>query len=428
VSYRSRLSLFFALIVIVPMIAVTVLVVQLSGESRTGKADARLASDLQTALVIYRDEQAANRRVAQRVARDVGLAAAVRAENPAAVRRAVSQLARKWHLTLVRVTDSAGKTLGQVVSGVPVGPATLALRGKTGTLGSLSVSAVDGSEYVSEVHRLTAAPAILSTASARLVASAGAEQAPSDVGTGKSPSSGNVELSSGEVRRRTVPLTPLQRLTVLGPLSSVGLLASQPLLVAVLILFFLLAITLILPLLRDLQHLHDLVEQQAITDELTGLSNQRRFRELMAKEVERSKRFDRPLSLVMMDIDDFKDVNDTYGHLQGDHVLREVAALLRVESREIDEPARYGGEEFALALPETTMEGAVELAERIRRRLEKTPVPLSGNSTTIKVTASFGVAGTPETEPDATDLVAAADKALYEAKRLGKNQTRRTPG
>ena len=107
-----------------------------------------------------------------------------------------------------------------------------------------------------------------------------------------------------------------------------------------------------------------------MTDELTGLSNQRRFRELMAKEDERAQRFGHDLSLLMLDIDDFKQVNDTHGHLQGDEVLRMVGRVLSQESRGIDEPARYGGEEFAVALPETGLAGAVELAERIRARIE----------------------------------------------------------
>ena len=104
--------------------------------------------------------------------------------------------------------------------------------------------------------------------------------------------------------------------------------------------------------------LHETVERQAVTDELTGLSNRRRFQETMAAEVERSKRFGQDLGLVLLDIDDFKAVNDNYGHQQGDIVLREVAKILRASSREIDEPARYGGEELAVVLPGTDLQGA----------------------------------------------------------------------
>ena len=110
------------------------------------------------------------------------------------------------------------------------------------------------------------------------------------------------------------------------------------------------------------------VQRQAVTDELTGLFNHRRFQEVMDSEVERAKRCNQPLGLMMLDIDNFKSVNDTYGHQQGDMVLREVARVLRESSREIDEPARYGGEELAVALPRTDLEGAFLFAERVRRR------------------------------------------------------------
>jgi diguanylate cyclase (GGDEF)-like protein len=122
--------------------------------------------------------------------------------------------------------------------------------------------------------------------------------------------------------------------------------------------------------------LHETVERQAVTDELTGLFNRRRFQEAMATEVERSKRFGQPVGLVLLDLDDFKTVNDTYGHQQGDLVLREVARVLRETSREIDEPARYGGEELAVVLPGTDLEGAYNLAERVRAGIEELALPL----------------------------------------------------
>lgn len=121
--------------------------------------------------------------------------------------------------------------------------------------------------------------------------------------------------------------------------------------------------------------LHEMVSEQAITDELTGLSNQRRFRELVGKEAARAQRFGHELALLILDIDDFKPINDTYGHLQGDEVLKELGRILLDESRGVDEPARYGGEEFVLALPETDVEGALEVAERIRRRIEAASIP-----------------------------------------------------
>jgi diguanylate cyclase (GGDEF)-like protein len=169
--------------------------------------------------------------------------------------------------------------------------------------------------------------------------------------------------------------------------------------------------------------LHETVQRQAVTDELTGLFNHRRFQEVVAAEVERARRYHQEMGLIMLDIDNFKQVNDTYGHIQGDTVLREVARVLRQSSREIDEPARYGGEEMAVALPQTDLEGAYRFAERVRRRIEALELPLADGGT-LRVTASFGVASlhtAPSADKDA--LVAAADSALYQAKRAGKNQT-----
>jgi diguanylate cyclase (GGDEF)-like protein len=175
--------------------------------------------------------------------------------------------------------------------------------------------------------------------------------------------------------------------------------------------------------------LHETVQRQAVTDELTGLYNHRRFQEAMVAESDRARRFDQPMSLVMLDIDNFKRVNDNYGHQQGDQVLREVARVLRESSREIDSPARYGGEELAVVLPQTDLEGAFQLAERVRQEVEAMQVPMvDGGGGAISVTASLGVASLPESAPEPGELIAAADAALYQAKNAGKNQTVRAAG
>jgi diguanylate cyclase (GGDEF)-like protein len=168
--------------------------------------------------------------------------------------------------------------------------------------------------------------------------------------------------------------------------------------------------------------LHETVQRQAVTDELTGLYNHRRFQEAMEDEVERAKRFGQPLGLVMLDIDDFKMVNDSHGHQQGDIVLREVARILRESSRDIDAPARYGGEELAIVLPQTDIEGTHNLAERVRHGIEDLRIPLLNGQGTLQVTASLGVASLPGSAHDARSLLARADAALYEAKRAGKNK------
>jgi diguanylate cyclase (GGDEF)-like protein len=171
--------------------------------------------------------------------------------------------------------------------------------------------------------------------------------------------------------------------------------------------------------------LHETVERQAVTDELTGLANARAFRSILEREIERSRRFQSPLGLVMVDLDNFKQVNDVHGHQQGDEVLASVAAVLRDFSRDIDAPARYGGEELAVVLPQTDAEGAAQLAERMREAVERLRVPRVGGGESLQVTASFGVAAVPESASDEEELVAAADAALYRAKRAGKNRVER---
>ena len=172
---------------------------------------------------------------------------------------------------------------------------------------------------------------------------------------------------------------------------------------------------------------HEKVSEQAVTDELTGLPNNRAFRETIDREAARAERFEHELSLIILDVDNFKSVNDTYGHLQGDEVLRLIGTLLLEEPRAIDEPARYGGEEFVVALPETSTEGAVEMAERIRERLEEEEIPLLDGSGVLKVTASFGTATIPLSAETVRQLFSAADDALYEAKRTGKNRVVTAP-
>ncbi len=171
--------------------------------------------------------------------------------------------------------------------------------------------------------------------------------------------------------------------------------------------------------------LHETVERQAVTDELTGLANVRAFASILDREIERSRRYGAPLALVMVDLDNFKHVNDTYGHQQGDEVLAHVAWVLRDVSRELDTVARYGGEELAVVLPQTDAEGAALLAERMRESIEALYIPQVGGSGTLSVTASFGVASLPESALDRSELIAAADAALYAAKGGGKNRVAR---
>ena len=168
--------------------------------------------------------------------------------------------------------------------------------------------------------------------------------------------------------------------------------------------------------------LHETVERQAVTDELTGLANRRRFQETLGTELERSRRFGGSVALVMLDIDDFGRFNKSHGLATGDAVLREVGRIVRDSSREVDTPTRYGGEELAMVLPETDIEGAYNAAERVRREIETLRMSLPGGAD-LRLTASFGVATYPDFASDEHELIDAADTALREAKRGGKNRT-----
>ena len=161
------------------------------------------------------------------------------------------------------------------------------------------------------------------------------------------------------------------------------------------------------------------VQQQALTDALTGCFNRRSFEMQLEREVRIAMRQRQPLSVVLLDIDHFKRVNDTYGHDAGDAALRYVAGMLREELRGVDTAARYGGEEFVVVLPQAGTEGAVVVAERLRERLAGMEVPGVG-----RITASFGVATYPLHGRGREEMVKAADRALYEAKAGGRNQVR----
>lgn len=173
---------------------------------------------------------------------------------------------------------------------------------------------------------------------------------------------------------------------------------------------------------RELQATNAQLEELATVDELTGLANYRVFKEKLREEWLRSARYETPLSVIMLDLDDFKQINDTLGHPAGDRVLREFAMLVTGGARATDVAARYGGEEFGLILPHTVGERAVRVAERIRRAVEA--FEFLDGAERIRVTVSAGVATVEaaSTDGDPDSLVAASDRALYAAKNAGKNR------
>jgi len=163
------------------------------------------------------------------------------------------------------------------------------------------------------------------------------------------------------------------------------------------------------------------LEALARTDPLTQLLNRRALLQQLAMEVERTRRYNAPLSILMIDVDEFKDVNDTHGHLAGDQVLIEVALLLARTARSVDSVARYGGDEFVIAVPETGEAGAIAFAERLRDKIQSHAFDI-GKGEPLKLTVSIGVADFPEAKVEtAEDLLDCADQALYRAKAGGRN-------
>ncbi|HBO83548.1 MAG: hypothetical protein A2073_08495 [Deltaproteobacteria bacterium GWC2_42_11] len=164
------------------------------------------------------------------------------------------------------------------------------------------------------------------------------------------------------------------------------------------------------------------VEQLAITDELTGLYNHRYFSNTLSNEIFRAKRYKHSMSLVIIDIDNFKNYNDLYGHIYGNFILSAMADIFKKSVRKTDTVARYGGEEFAIILPETDKETAAMLAEKIRKEISDSCSPEKNRQIMCGVTVSIGVAVLGEDADDEEDLVKRADEAMYHAKRSGKNR------
>jgi two-component system cell cycle response regulator len=171
----------------------------------------------------------------------------------------------------------------------------------------------------------------------------------------------------------------------------------------------------------DNVQLHQEAQRLSTTDALTGLWNFRYLSSSLGREIERSTRFQRPLAVLMLDIDHFKQVNDLHGHARGDAVLRELAQRVQEQIREVDTFARYGGEEFVVVLPETTVEGATQLAERICVAVRREPFKAEGEAA-LDVTVSVGGAAFPGHGSSAATLMRAADRALYVAKNEGRDR------
>lgn len=173
--------------------------------------------------------------------------------------------------------------------------------------------------------------------------------------------------------------------------------------------------------LLEVEQFNRRLEHLSITDGLTGLYNHKYFQDVLSMEIKRVERYRRPLSLIIFDIDNFKDFNDTYGHSKGDEVIQKIAEILQDETRAIDIAARYGGEEFVMILPETDAKQARMVAEKVRRFVRGHSFS-AGEGKKVYISLSAGVAEVKEYPVDKATLIEQADKAMYQAKRMGRDR------
>ena len=349
------------------------------------------------------------------LARSAALQRATRSHD----RHALAQLLHRGEA----VQLANGTWVGQRVSGAPATRVSMISGGRR--LATVSVSAPAGTRLLDRVRR-AAVPvkgSQLALLRGRVVVAGPSALRGTVLGL-----DGRLHAVSRSYRAETVPLPgydPPARLAAVTDASVVGddLGALQRRLelvaLASLLAIGLLAATLTRPLLRSLNEVA-IVAEQAMIDPLTGAANRRAFDRALEIELERSVRRGHPCALVIVDLDDFKQVNDRHGHAVGDEVLVTLADRLRDSVRSADTVARLGGEEFALLLPETDLAGALAVAERARTGFAANGVRLKGGAKLV-VPASFGVADFPSSRDEAT-LLGDADKALYTAKRLGKDR------
>ena len=410
------------LLVLVPTLALLGILLMVSEESRSGKADARLAAGLETATALFSERVSDARSEARGIGRDPSLAAALRSGE----RSELADFARSSvapPVEAVELFGEGGVLISAAGSDAAVAFADVGLLQGGEPAGTLRVSTTDGETYAREVGTLTGRDYVLSRNGRPIASSTSPPDDP--LGAGETA---DVESEDRELRAHLQTLDPDddETLLLLGPRKEGSFLALGLPGAAVLVGFLLLALAFAYWLANVLTRLHTQVEERAATDSLTRVWNRRRMEELLGREAERSIRFEHELSVLIIDIDDFKGINDLRGHLQGDEVLKAVAGVLREGTRSIDIAARWAGDEFALVLIETGVEGARILAERLCAAVRDLEVPLRAGGT-MGVTISIGAATLPDSATDAETLLDAADMALLRAKRAGKDQIRSAP-
>jgi diguanylate cyclase (GGDEF)-like protein len=416
VSFGRRLALYFILIALLPTLALGAILVFVSDDSRRGKADARLAADLETAMALHEERVDRAQPQAERLGREPALSAALASEREAPL-EAFADDSLDPPVIAVEVVDADDDRLAAAGPEDAIAFARVTLNRDGVQVGALGASVSRAGAYVNQVQGLTGASAIVSREGEELAATV---TTPADL-----PEDGetaDLEAEGEQARARTVALDPEgdEVLTLIGPRAVGGRLAIGALEAAILLTLLGGGMVLAYRLARTLSRRHAEVAEEAATDPLTGLFNRRSFAVVLDQEVLRAVRFGHPLSLLIVDVDDFKRINDERGHPQGDAVLGCLAGLVRNATRAIDRAARYGGDELALTLIETGAEGARTLADRLRD--DAAQQELSAPDGPLRFTISIGVATLPDAAQDLAGLIEAADQALLEAKRTGKNR------
>ncbi len=422
-SFGRRLALFFVLIAVVPTAALLGILLFVNQDSQRGKADARLAAGVQTAVAVYGRRTTDATTKARRLAGDPDLAAALRAGDTTGLRAFVRQAAHEPGVVRVELLDNAG---GQTVAAGladSVAFVRIGLTDHARPVGVLRLSTTAAQRYVAEVRSLTDRELVVSRGNTTL-----ASTVPPPSKRLEPDETADLTAGGSDYRGHltTLDSSDDETILLLGPPKSGGVLGIGRPGFAIMVWFLAAAVVLAWALARTLTRLHQRVAEQAVTDPLTGLWNRRHLGERLDAEVSRSLRFGHPISLIILDVDDFKTINDRQGHLQGDIVLESVSDVVREATRSIDVAARYGGDELALILVETGREGAAILGERLAERMRETKVPLRDGGT-MGVTISVGVATIPDSAENLDSLVDAADRALLRAKGAGKNQIRAAP-
>ncbi|HEV2061126.1 MAG TPA: GGDEF domain-containing protein [Solirubrobacteraceae bacterium] len=425
-SFRTRLVLFFVVIVVVPMLAVAVMLFGLIGQSENGKSDAAIAARHDVAQQLLREQRDLARvAVAGKIASDRVLRSSLaNGDRRRAAKRARQLVEFRGIERIVLARD--GRTILEAGDKTAIAPAITRIESSTRrSLGRIEVSVIDALRYARRVRQITGLHTVVhdgrtllgSTLPVRVT-----RELPRDGAKITVAGREYAVVSFGDRR----PFTgQILRVSTLGAIEGTDDRIREGRITAGLILlgFFVLAIGCAVLLSIENVQLHETVAHESLTDALTGLPNRRAFRDALTSEVERSKRYGTVAGLVLLDIDDFKAINDTGGHQQGDVVLREVARVLRETSREVDHPARRDGDELTVVVPGTDLDGTFNFAERLRERIAALRIPRLDGQGEITVTTSCGVAAVPPIAPDEAALEAAADRALYQAKETGKNKT-----